>query len=401
MLKIIENIRSAPWIDRDRIISYLKILLVGEILAFLYFTLEINGVILNGIEHGASIDFLSFYTAGHMANTGAAELIYQPAQLYAAEQKISADEGVTYFGFFYPPVFLLICSFLARLPYVGAYLAWMTTTGSLYLLSIRSILRRPALLLPALAFPPAFVALGSGQNSFLTAALFGGATALLDRCPAIAGVLFGALCYKPHFGLLLPVALIAGRHWRAFFSATLTVTALIGLSLALYGLAPWRGFLSISSVAQSVFAQGNVEFEKLISPFAAVRFWGGSVTAALCVQAATSVTAAICVAVVWRRRSSLASRAAVLCSATLIALPVILDYDLLLAAIPMTWILREALRTGFLPWEKIGLFAIFALAFLAWPISRTGHLQLGLPISLILFALALARVRREASQAAA
>ena len=237
MLKIIKNLSTAPWIDQDRAVSYLKILFVGAILAFLYFYLELNGFIGRGIEPGASIDFLSFYTAGHMADAGSAEQVYQPAQLYAAEQQISADAHVTYFGFFYPPTFLLICGLLARLPYVGAYLGWVISTGGLYLLSLRSILRRPSLLLPAAAFPAAVVALGSGQNSFLTTALFGGATALLDRRPALAGALFGALCYKPHFGPQIPVALIAGRQWRAFLAATSIVSILVGFSLAPYGLA--------------------------------------------------------------------------------------------------------------------------------------------------------------------
>jgi len=30
-----------------------------------------------------------------------------------------------------------------------------------------------------------------------------------------AGGLLGLLIYKPQLGLLIPVALLAGRHWRA------------------------------------------------------------------------------------------------------------------------------------------------------------------------------------------
>ena len=56
-----------------------------------------------------------------------------------------------------------------------------------------------------------FVNVGHGQNGFLTAALLGGALHWLDRRPWLAGVLIGCLAYKPQFGVLIPVALLAGR----------------------------------------------------------------------------------------------------------------------------------------------------------------------------------------------
>jgi hypothetical protein len=54
-----------------------------------------------------------------------------------------------------------------------------------------------------------------GQNSTWTAALFGGGLSLLERRPLLAGRLLGLLIYKPQLGLLIQVALLAGRHWRA------------------------------------------------------------------------------------------------------------------------------------------------------------------------------------------
>ena len=54
----------------------------------------------------------------------------------------------------------------------------------------------------------------AGQNGFLTAALIGGTLGLLERRPALAGVCLGLLTYKPQFGLLFPIVLIADRRWR-------------------------------------------------------------------------------------------------------------------------------------------------------------------------------------------
>ena len=63
----------------------------------------------------------------------------------------------------------------------------------------------------ALAFPATFINLFHGQNGFLNAALLGAALLALDRRPVVAGILFGLLSYKPHLGLLVPLALLAGR----------------------------------------------------------------------------------------------------------------------------------------------------------------------------------------------
>lgn len=182
MLKIIKNLRTAPRIDRDRAASYLKILCIGKILAFLYFYLELNGFIGRGIEPGASIDFLSFYSAGHLADAGTAERVYQSALLYTAEQQISADDHITYFGLFYPPTFLLICGLLARLPYVGAYLGWVISTGGP--LSAVASLDSVATVAPAAGGGPS----GRGRGARL------GPEFLSDDGPVRPG--HGAACWK-------------------------------------------------------------------------------------------------------------------------------------------------------------------------------------------------------------
>ena len=103
-------------------------------------------------------------------------------------------------------------------------------------------------LLPLLAFPAVFWTIGLGQNAFLNAALFGGFTLLLDRRPLSAGMLLGVLCYKPHFGLLAPVALhrrpaVAG----AFAGAAITVAVAGRASVALFGWGTWTAYLTAFS----------------------------------------------------------------------------------------------------------------------------------------------------------
>ena len=54
-----------------------------------------------------------------------------------------------------------------------------------------------------------------GQNGFLTAALIGGTLYLMPVRPVLAGICLGLLTYKPQYGLLFPIVLVAAGHWRA------------------------------------------------------------------------------------------------------------------------------------------------------------------------------------------
>lgn len=54
-----------------------------------------------------------------------------------------------------------------------------------------------------------------------------------------------------------------------------------------------------------------------------------------------------------------------LAAASLLASPFLLDYDLMILAVPMAWVVREAHRTGFLDWEKTILFAAFVSPLVA------------------------------------
>ena len=78
-------------------------------------------------------------------------------------------------------------------------------------------------------------------------------------------------------------------------------------------------------------------------------------------------------------------------TAALLASPYLLDYDLVLLAIPLAWMAREGVRTGFRPWEKLALLAGFVLPV----VSRTIASGLGLPLApLVIGALFVLVLRR-------
>lgn len=391
--RLTQHLRRPPWLDRDRITAWGTILF-GLEAAFLAF--------LAAWQHGAfgppaptSGDFVSFFAAGKLVLAGTPALAYDQAAHYLAEQA-ARGSGAPYQFFFYPPVYLLLCTGLATLPYYVAFALFEMGSLVPFLVVMRAVTREAGWgwLGPTLAFPAVLWTIGLGQNSFLTAALFGGFTLLLERRPAAAGVLLGLMCYKPHLGLLAPVALLAGRRWIAFLAAAGTVTALVGLSALLFGIETWRAYLTSFAGSQSVYATGRIDFAGIITVFGAARLVGLAPGPAYAMQGAAGVAMALLVWAVWRRSPSQPKRSAVLLAATLLAVPMALVYDQLLLLVAMAWILREARCTGFQPWEKIALAGIYPLSLLTWVVGTAWHLPLGPVATTIVLLLCARRVFR-------
>lgn len=385
---------SAVMPDRKRICTACGLLLAIEIAVSVFLIAGTHGLIVP-LAKPTTTDFVSFYAAGSLAEAGKPHLAYDQAEHYAAEERATAP-GIDYKFFYYPPTFLLICAGLAHLPYLPAFLGFEAASLCLYLFVARRILGEPSwvVLVPLLAFAPLIWTLGLGQNSLLTAALFGAATLLVDRRPVFAGMLLGALCYKPHLALLVPIALAAGGHWRALVSALGSALALCLLSLVAFGWDTWHDFIAAATGSSTVYASGRIPFTGYINPFGAVRQFGGTQNIAYAVQVGAILAAAALVTFVWRRRLPLPLRAATLASASLVAAPFALFYDLMLAAVAVLWLLRGDGKTSLADWERIALAGLFLLSLSPRSSAEALHLPVGPLIALALAALVAARALR-------
>ena len=386
-------------LDRERILAYSTILLALELGAFGFLVAGTHGLVVP-LAEPTTTDFASFYAAGSLANAGTPQFAYDHARHLAAEEQATAA-GIEYQFFYYPPTFLLLCALLARLPYLAAFVVFEVTSLVLYLVVACSILDRRgwASLVPLAAFPAVWWTLGLGQNAFLTAALFGAATLCVDRRPAVAGMLFGALCYKPHFALLVPVALAAGGHWRVFAAAFASAVGLSLLSLALFGWQTWQDFLSAAAASHATYESGRITFGGFASPFGAVLLLGGPTLAAYAVQAAATLAAGLLVATVWRRKLRLSIRAAVLAAATLVAVPVVLVYDLMLATVAAAWLVRAGGKSGLSAPEKAVLAILCILSVDPRSIAETWHIPIAPLIALALLALVVRRCSEQPDRA--
>jgi hypothetical protein len=380
---------DCAWLDAERARAYSRILLALTALAAAgWIALSPGGLDREGRPIGT--DFVGFYTASRLALDGRAALAYDVGAHWAAQKALFGPK-LGYTAFFYPPPALLISLPLALAPYFWSLAASLAATGYAFYRVLRLYL--PSLDPAAfLAFPAVFVNAAHGQNGFLSAALIGGGLFAMDRSPALAGVLLGAMAFKPHLALAIPFALVFARRRTTLIAAAATATAFAAASLAAFGEPAWSGFFADGRFARLALENNLVGDEKMQSVFAAVRLMHGSLGLAWGTQIATALCA---LAALWRleRRAfrAPAEAAAIVC-AGLLASPFLLDYDLTLIAIPLAWLFREGSRTGFLPFEK----ALLALAFVLPLVSRGIAGAVGLPLAPLIIAAMFALIIRRA-----
>jgi len=274
-------------------------------------------------------DFVSFYAAGSLADAGNAQAAYDPVQHLTAE--VAATEpGIKHVIFVYPPVFIMLCALLARLPYLTAFAVFegLTLIPCLLVLRGSPVSGTGLAFIPLLAFPAVAIDIGNGQNALLTAALFGRRDAAGRQAAAHRRIAVRRALLQAAFRIAdSPGA--AGRRTMARHRRGGGLGA--GAGRAVRGDA-WLAKLGgvhrcDHRPRHTTYESGQIDFAAFVSSFRRGSPNGGSPGLAYAVQGAVSLAAAALVVVVWRRNLSLPVRAATLASATVVALPLILFYD--------------------------------------------------------------------------
>lgn len=176
----------------------------------------------------------------------------------------------------YPPSYLLAMLPFGTLPFALSYVAFQLVSAGLLAAALwfgsDRPGARPLVIAAALFGPAAAINVGMGQNAFLSAALLVGGCRMLRSRPALGGVILGMLTVKPQFWLLVPVALAAGREWRALLWSILGGIGLALASALVFGIDSWRHWLLL---AQASYADPQGKWVEL------GRLWGDSIYASL------------------------------------------------------------------------------------------------------------------------
>ncbi len=226
--------RARPhWLNNRRLRAYPWLFLVAFAAIAGYWMVQSEaGLDVEGKPLG--YDFVSFWSASTLALEGEPAASYQPERILETGRRAIPDLETRYI-WSYPPTFHLLVLPLGLLPFLAGYFVWFLVWLIPFLLVIRRLAPAPETLMLALAFPGTLLNLAQGQNGLMIAALFGGAMLWLRPRPVLAGILIGLMSCKPHFGLLIPIALICGRHWTAFWAAAATTVTFAAVSLLAFG----------------------------------------------------------------------------------------------------------------------------------------------------------------------
>jgi hypothetical protein len=290
-------------------------------------------------------DWVNYWSAAYLALHGRAAEIYDPHVFHVFQETIVGSPLDAY-HYSYPPVMLLLTAPFALIPYVPALFVWVSASWYAFYRALKLAMSGRGVLLLALAAPAALINAVGGQNGCWTAALLGGGLSLLERRPYLAGSLFGMMIYKPQLALLLPVALVAGRQWRAFAAASVTAGVLLAASALWFGTDVWAEYLrNLNVLRQMILEDGTGVWHRFVSVFVAARRLGAPVAAAYVVQAIVGGLACIAVAWVWFRDTRANIKNAVLLLGTCLATPYLQDYDLVFGAIVVAWLWQQPVET--------------------------------------------------------
>ncbi len=169
--------------------------------------------------------------------------------------------------------------------------------------------------------------------------------------------------------------LIAASQWTVFFTAAAVTVLMALVSWFAFGIESWQAFFHwMPMFSQAFLTEGKATWWKLQSLFSLVRYFGGTEHLAWVFQWILSATVAVTLAVMWRSRISYSLKAAALATGTLLITPYLFMYDMMVLAIPVAFLVRIGLRTGFRHYELPALAC--AMAFIL------GFIFVGAPLGL-------------------
>jgi len=303
-------------------------------------------------------DWMVFYTAAHAYFDGNLPLLFDGEALTAALNLRFAGWlafTLNLHPWVYPPTFLLLFLPFGMLPPVASLAAFLLSGFVVLLVAVtlyvgrgqpRWIVAFSLVLCPAVPFN-----VMTGQNAFFTSALLVGGFALLGRHPVMAGVLLGVLTFKPQFWLMVPVALLAARQWRALGSTAVSALVLALITLPVFGLEIWRAWLELVTGLNPAYSAWMTNGRlNGVSVFACVTWLGAPHAVASLAQGVAIALAAAIVYRVFRRSPPGMLHLAALLAATMLATPHGSASDAVLLALATSLFVvaprREALPAG-------------------------------------------------------
>jgi hypothetical protein len=310
-------------------------------------------------------DFLAHWTGGRMLLDGDTSALYDPAAQLAI-QTGEVGKG-TLSWFVSPPFAAYLYAPFATLPYGAAALAW--TGFSTACLVAAGMLVRPfaprlfrdhpaGVFLVLVSTQPVFELLGSGQDTGLSVLLWvAGLRLLLAGHDLAGGVVLALGLFKPQLFFVVPFVLAAQRRWRALGAWAATALGLGLLSVGLVGIDGVIDWVHVpfSDTFHNAVQTGQAwKMQSLPALASTLGLW--SWVASLVAVAAVLIF----LRQLWRARMLGVDELPMwmlAMMATVVASPHLVVYDLVVALVPMLWLV-DHINTRTVRLACVALFAL-------------------------------------------
>jgi hypothetical protein len=358
------------WLDAPRARAWLYVWLA---LVPLGVTLILRGFAGYAAIHGGkapATDFMPFWSAARLALQHGPSAAYDNSLRIALQRETAGYDGEGFFGYWYPPPFLLLTLPLGILSYPAAALLFAALSFAVIFAAAYGATGSRLMGWAAAAAPGVLITVIIGQNGAFTAACFLTAAIWLDRRPWVGGAMLGLLICKPHLALLAPFALLASGRWRALLGCAAAALSLGATTLIWGGLEAWRAVLRHAGEPMAILAAAD-EWPKIQSLYAAARLLGCGMNTAYALQLCGAGIVVIALLYRLRQRPDGLASMALLSIAGLLTTPYMYDYDLPLTLIGLIFALRQGAAKSFAPGEKLFLLAIYSFPLAARYLSIT------------------------------
>jgi len=283
-------------------------------------------------------DFTNFWLGGHLALLDKLELLVDVPAYNELLSQTFAYGWADGFVYSYPPHILFFTIPFALLPYTVAVYLWSALNVAAAALAVRLMNPDWRWVVIACLSPAVITNVMYGHFGGVLAL---GAVFVLLQCeqrPVLCGAILAAATVKPQFAAVLGVLLLLSGHWRALLWAIPAGVAILGLSIAAFGLQAWVGYvtetLPYHARLLSVFQVGMLR--TVMSVYAGLRLSGAPGWLAQIVQYAFTALVLLKAAQLLRREGSDPYTIAVGLLAALAALPYVNAYDLAIVAPALT-----------------------------------------------------------------
>lgn len=382
---------------KKKIVVYSIMIFAIYILMFFFFLF--SNVLDNGTglsEFG--IDFADYYTAGHMAMSGELDNVYSvPAHRASMEQLLGVVVPFT-LPWRYPPVFLLAIIPFALLPFKISMVLWLGVTLAFAAVAIYRMLPEKRWLgALALGFPGVFMNFRWGQNGFFSAAILAAGVGALETNPVFGGAMLGLLVYKPQFAVFPFLILLLTKRWKALLAGIGSALAISLVSLALFGAEQWVEFFRSLFVSSSnLMADESAIIAAIqVSVYNAMLVLTEFPLVSILSQGLCSIGTIVAVCWIFRKSSRFTLKGAALVLGIPLAIPYLMQYDLMILAVPLVLLAYDYSQFGFRKKELLFTTLIWFLPVISWPLMRFTAIQICPLVLVFQLIVIILRVKRE------